>query len=96
MWGNRCGAMTYGPKKKIFIVGRNKITHDLPSAIQRAKDTASVLNNIRFNGNNPCTVSGKCMDCNSKDRICSVTTIIHRCQPPKSILVMLINEDLGF
>ncbi len=95
-WGNRNAAITYGPKKRIFIIGKNKIEPDLISAIDRAKNKASVLNNIRFETKNPCTINGKCMDCNSKNRICSITTIIHRCQPPKSILIMLVGENLGF
>jgi hypothetical protein len=95
-WGNRSGAMTFGPKKRIFIAGVNKIEPDLEHAIYRAKNTSAVLNNIRFDTKNPCTKNGKCMDCGSTDRLCSVTTIIHRCQPPGSILVMLIEEELGF
>jgi len=95
-WGNRNGAMTYGPKKRIFITGVNKIVLTLNEAIERAKNEASVLNNIRFDTKNPCTINGRCMDCNSTSRICSITTIIHRCQPPKSIVILLVDETLGF
>ena len=95
-WGNRNGAMTFGPNKRIFVIGKNKIKKNLKKAIKRAQDKAAVLNNIRFNTKNPCTKSGKCKDCNSIERICSVTTIINRCQPPKSILVIIVNENLGF
>ncbi|OHD82911.1 MAG: hypothetical protein A2355_14680, partial [Spirochaetes bacterium RIFOXYB1_FULL_32_8] len=34
-WGNRNGAMTYGPIKRVFVIGRNKICPDLQSAIDR-------------------------------------------------------------
>lgn len=95
-WGNRNGAMTFGPKKRIFIIGKNKIKKNLEKAIKRAQDKAGVLNNIRFDTKNPCTKSGKCEDCESTERICCITTIIHRCQPPKSIIVVLVNENLGF
>ena len=42
-WGNRNAGMTYGPKKRIFIIGKNKIEPDLHKAINRAKNIASVL-----------------------------------------------------
>jgi L-lactate utilization protein LutC len=95
-WGNRCGPMTYGPEKKIFIVGRNKIVPTLENAIDRASNKAAVLNNIRFDTKNPCTKTGACQNCESENRICGVTTLIHRCFPAKSILIILVNEDLGF
>ena len=95
-WGNRNAGMTFGPKKRIFVIGKNKIESDLHKALNRAKNTASVLNNKRFETKNPCTTAGKCMDCNTLERLCSVTTIIHRNQPPKSIMIILINEELGF
>ncbi len=95
-WGNRSAAMTYGPKLRIFVIGKNKITSNLELALDRAKNKAAVINNIRFDTKNPCTLSGKCMDCNSENRICGVTTIIHRAIPPQSIIVILIDEDLGF
>jgi hypothetical protein len=94
--GNRNAAITFGPKKRIVIAGVNKIEADLNSALLRAQNKASVLNNIRFDTKNPCTVSGECMDCDSKNRLCSITTIVHRCCPEKSILVILIGENLGF
>lgn len=65
-YGNRNAGITYGPKKRIIIAGMNKITPDLESAIKRTKNKASILNNIRFDTKNPCTVTGKCMDCSSE------------------------------
>lgn len=95
-WGNRNAGMTYGPKKRIIVIGKNKIEPDLHSALNRAKNKASILNNKRFNTKNPCTSTDKCMNCNTPERLCSITTIIHRNQPPKSIMIILINENLGF
>ena len=95
-WGNRCGPMTYGPKKRIFIIGKNKIEKTLEDAINRASNKAGVLNNIRFDTKNPCTKAGYCQNCESENRICGVTTLIHRSMPAKSILVILINQDFGF
>ncbi len=95
-WGNRNAAATYGPKKRIFVIGTNKITSSLDEGLQRARNIAAVQNNIRFNTGNPCTTKGHCVQCDSKDRLCSVTTIISKCQPVNSAIILLINEDLGF
>ncbi len=95
-WGNRSAAMTYGPKLRIIVAGRNKITSSLELALDRAQNKAAVINNIRFETKNPCTISGRCQDCNSENRICGVTTIIHRSIPANSIFVLLVDEDLGF
>ncbi len=94
--GNRCAGMTFGPKKRIVVAGVNKIVRDLPTAMVRAQDTASVMNNLRFGTGNPCTVTGRCMNCASTTRICNITTILHRATPAGSVLVLLVKEDLGF
>jgi hypothetical protein len=94
--GNRCGGMTFGPKKRIVVAGVNKIAQDLSAAMTRAHDTASVMNNLRFGTGNPCTATGRCMDCSSTKRICNITTILHRAIPAGSVLVLLVKEDLGF
>ena len=41
--GNRISALSYGPRKVIVIASANKITLDLPSAIQRVKTYAAPL-----------------------------------------------------
>lgn len=96
MWGNRNGGLTYGPEKRVVVAGVNKISIDLAEALDRASEKAAVLNNFRFDTGNPCTKSGRCEDCNTDNRLCNVTTIIHRCKPARSIKVILINERLGF
>jgi len=94
--GNRCGGMTFGPKKRIVVAGVNKIAADLSAAMSVAQNRASVMNNLRFDTKNPCTITGRCMNCASTNRICNVTTILHRAAPAGSILVVLVKEDLGF
>lgn len=92
--GNRTAATCFGPKKVIYIIGKNKITKTLEDALNRAKVTAVELAK-RYNRKTPCVKSGKCEDCNSPESICAVTTI-HRKKPyGVNIIVMLINEDLG-
>jgi len=35
------------------------------------------------------------MDCSSKDRICNVTTILHKKPGAADITIILVNEQLG-
>jgi hypothetical protein len=51
--GNRVGAMTFGPKKVILVVGMNKVAPDLESAMARVKHYAGPVNAIRLGLNNP-------------------------------------------
>ena len=44
--GNRVAAMAFGPKKVILMVGMNKVTPDLESAMARVKHYAAPVNNI--------------------------------------------------
>jgi len=95
--GNRLASTLYGPKKVVFVVGRNKITPDLSSAIERARQIAAPLNAKRLKKNTPCAVTGKCMDCKSPERICGSMVIymkpMNGFKEPTEVI--LINEDLG-
>lgn len=94
---NRISAMNYGPKEVIFIVGKNKITSDVKSAVSRARNVAAPLNARRLNKMTPCIVDGKCHDCLAKDRICRSLNIFWTA--PKndcSYIILLIDEPLGF
>jgi hypothetical protein len=95
-WGNRTAAIEFGPKKVYLFVGRNKLAADLDAAVLRARHSAAVMNSMRFEKKTPCVQDGRCHDCNSPDRICSTTSIIQRCSPEHRIVVVLVNQDLGF
>jgi len=95
-WGNRCAGITYGPKTRVIVTSWTKITRDLASALERDRHVASVLNNIRFNTKNPCTITGECTNCTSDNRICGVTTILSRSFPKGSVHVLIVKENLGF
>jgi L-lactate utilization protein LutB len=95
MIGNRVGAITFGPKKVIILVGRNKIVPDLESAMYRIKDYAATTNTIRLDMKTPCAKTSICADCKSPQRICNYWTITEKSFPKERIAVILINEDLG-
>ncbi len=99
MWGNRVGAITFGPKYVIILVGRNKIVSDLESGMFRVKNYAAPLNAIRHDLDHgkrtPCVKTSYCIDCKSPDRICNTWTITEKSYPKGRIKVVLINDDLG-
>ncbi|MDD4601955.1 hypothetical protein SDC9_09161 [bioreactor metagenome] len=94
--GNRVAAMIFGPKKTIVIVGANKIVKDTAEGEERIKLYAAPINNKRLGNNNPCTVTGECMDCQAPSRICNVTTIMHKKPFVSDIHIVIIGEKLGF
>lgn len=96
MIGNRTGAITFGPRNVIILVGRNKIVSDLTAAMARIKSYAAPANAIRHPGlKTPCMKTACCMDCKSPDRICNTWTITEKSYPKGRIRVILINQDLG-
>jgi L-lactate utilization protein LutB len=95
MIGNRVGALTFGPKWVIILVGRNKITADLDEAMFRVKNYAAPANSMRLDKKTPCVKTSYCEECKSPDRICNTWTITEKCFPKGRVKVVLINEDLG-
>ncbi len=95
MIGNRIGAISFGPKKVVLFIGRNKIVKNLDGAINRIKNHAAPLNARRHNLKTPCAVSGRCHDCDSPQRICNTWSIIDKCFPAGRISIILIREELG-
>jgi hypothetical protein len=95
--GNRIAASLYGPKKVVFICGKNKISPDLGSAISRARSVAAPPNAKRLNKKTPCALMGRCVDCNSPERICRAMVIHMRpMSSTEETELILINEDLGY
>ncbi len=95
MIGNRVGALTFGPKKVVVFVGRNKIVPDLERAMDRIKDYAAPANAIRLECKTPCAKTSECADCNSPGRICNTWTITEKSFPKGRVTVVIINDDLG-
>jgi len=96
MFGNRVGALTFGPRNVIIFIGRNKIVPDLDEAMFRIKNYAAPVNTMRLDKKTPCAKTSFCADCKSPDRICNTWTITEKSFPKKRIKIVLINKDLGF
>ena len=96
--GNRVSATLYGHDEVWFIVGANKIAPDEASALHRARNVASPLNNRRTGKTTPCTVScEQCYDCQSPERGCAALVVLWR-KPSgiKTAHVVLVEEELGY
>ena len=93
--GNRVAAITWGPKKVIFVIGLNKVAQTVESALARARSTASPVNAARFDINTPCQMDGVCHNCKSPDSICNYVHFL-RNSPKGRHLVVLVGEDLGY
>jgi len=95
MIGNRVGALTFGPKHVIVLVGRNKIVPEIEDAMARIKDLAAPANAMRLDKKTPCTKTGYCHECNSPDRICNTWTITEKSFPKQRVKIVLINDVMG-
>jgi len=95
MTGNRVTSMIFGPKQVIVVAGMNKVVKDIPAALDRIKNV--IAPNIAKNSGlkTPCAVEGRCSDCKSPMRVCTVTTIIEAKPRLTQISVILVGEDIG-
>ena len=94
---NRVTTFTFGPKNIIFILGVNKITKDVSSAINRIRNYAAPKNCVRLHKNTPCATLGHCVNCNSDDCICNTTVISHHpTSKQEHVYVVIINKELGY
>jgi len=94
--GQRVSAMIFGPKKVIVVAGVNKIAGDLDEGLWRASNVASSMNAKRLSRKTPCVSTGECSDCDSPERICNITTVIHRRPRSTDLTVILVGMELGY
>jgi L-lactate utilization protein LutB len=94
--GNRVGAMIFGPKKTIIVAGANKLVDTLDEAFARIRNIAGPLNGKRLNLKTPCALTGKCIDCDSPNRMCKVSVVMDKKPNLSNITIILIGESLGY
>jgi hypothetical protein len=88
--------MSFGTKKVVVAAGMNKVTHDLDSALERVRNVAAPMRAKSLSMDTPCAETGICSDCNAPQRICRITTILHRKPMMTDLSVVLINRAMGF
>lgn len=93
--GNRVAGMIFGPDRVIIVVGRNKIVRDLDEAFHRIKNVIAPklaeIKGMRV----PCIAAGRCVECESEERLCNVTTILERAPTYTAVTVIIVDDDLG-
>ena len=94
--GNRVANLIFGPSHVIVVVGMNKVVPTIEDAYDRIRNFASPPNTIRLKKNTPCSKLGKCGDCYSDDCICNQIVITRRSRLKERIIVLLVNDNLGF
>lgn len=94
--GNRVAAISWGPKRVIFVVGLNKVAPTVEAALARARSTASPLNAQRFDIATPCRTDGVCHNCNSPESICSYVHFLRNSRNKGRHVVVLVGESLGY
>jgi len=105
---NRISAIAFGPKKVVLVVGRNKLVSNLEEAFIRVKRIAAPKNCVRLGIENPCVKLGHCVSllktdtpditdgCASKSRICRNYLIGSVQQDPERVMLIYVNQDLGY
>lgn len=94
--GNRAACLIHGPFYVMLIVGMNKVTENIETALSRVRNFAAPANAKRLDRQTPCTLNGRCSDCFSPDCICSQTVITRRSGRKGRIKIFLVGEDLGY
>lgn len=95
-YGNRVASLIYGPDHVIVVTGMNKVVPDVKQGFDRVRNIASPPNTVRLGKNTPCSKNGKCGDCMSPDCICNQIVVTRRSRDKERIIILLVNENLGF
>ena len=95
-YGNRVASLIYGPEHVIIIAGMNKVVPDVKQGFDRVRNIASPPNTIRLSKDTPCAKTGKCGNCMSPDCICNQIVVTRRSRDKQRIIVILVNDNLGF
>ena len=94
--GTRVAPIIYGPRKVFLIAGVNKIVADHDAAIERIRNIAAPLDNVRLQKKNPCIKAGTCVDCKSKTKICNYLSVIQEQFDDERIELILLDGSYGY
>jgi hypothetical protein len=96
--GNRIAALLYGPPKVIVVAGINKLVSDIEEGYWRIREVAAPMNAKRLGADTPCRETGFCDEenCDRKERICNILTIIENQKDPERMSVHLVTRPLGY
>ena len=93
--GNRVAMMTYGPRRVVIIVGRNKVTGNLEAAVDRIRKVACPMNVKRMKKLAESSPIASTIEI-TEERIWGQVSIIERQLDGDRMHVILVDEELGF
>ncbi|WP_026804751.1 lactate utilization protein [Aliarcobacter lanthieri] len=91
--GNRVAALCYGPTNVLLIIGKNKIVDTLEDGFKRVMDVAAVKNIDRMNKK---SISFGKEPKYNLDNIANKFTWLKADDDKGRIIIILVNEDLGY
>ena len=95
--GNRVSSSLYGHRKVYLLAGRNKISPNFHSALQRVRNVVAPKNAQRLGRKTPCAAKGdRCYDCDSPERICRGLTVLYKKMGSMDMEVVLVDQELGY
>lgn len=95
--GNRVSSSLYGHRKVYLLAGRNKISPNFHSALQRVRNVVAPKNAQRLGRKTPCAAKGdRCYDCDSPERICRGLVVLYKKMGSMDMEVVLVDQELGY
>ncbi len=94
--GNRIAGSLYGADRIIVVAGVNKLVPDENAARERIRFIAAPMDNIKYGDECACVKTGICPNCAAPNRICNITSILHKKPIESDFHVIIIGEELGF
>lgn len=94
--GNRVAGSMYGADRIIVVAGVNKIVRDEAAARERIRFIVAPMDQLKYGDDCPCVKTGICANCALPNRICNITTIIHKRPIESDFHVIIVGEELGF
>ena len=87
----------FGHRKIYFLAGKNKISPDFHTSLQRVRNVVAPKNAQRLGRKTPCAAKGdRCYDCDSPERICRGLAVHYRKMSSMDMEVILIDQELGY
>jgi hypothetical protein len=93
--GNRVASITFGPRKVIIVAGKNKITEDLDTALNRIKKVACPLNVKRLKELAKTSPVASTIEI-TEEKIWGQLSVIERQLNDDRIHVIIVDENLGY
>ena len=96
-FGNRLGAICYGPRQVYFLAGVNKFVTDYAAGMERIRHVAYPQNVKRLHGAAPCAKGGVCIHCAKK--LCETSGLTLAVTHPaegRPFHLWVADESLGY